>query len=258
LKIPAQLEEEARSPAHFDATADPWDSSYEEATLRGHWHRSRLEAALELIGDGPGALLEVGAGSGRLLAALSARGWTVSGIDPAPRMLELARARLPSASDRLTLASAEALPFADESFDLVAAIGVLEFAQTLPALQEVTRVLRPGGRAVIGLRNGRAFAVAWHRAVIYPIARSIKRVAPFGRPLHRRRRRPLSPRQSRHAIGAAGLVVEQVENAACAVLPDPLDGLAPNLALRAAERAERSAGLRRVLGTQRLLVATKV
>jgi ubiquinone/menaquinone biosynthesis C-methylase UbiE len=258
LKIPDQLNEDDKSPAHYDAIAESWDSFYEEPSRRGHSLRSRSKVALELIGEGPGALLEVGAGTGRLLAALSTRGWTVSGIDPAPRMLELVRVRVPSASDRLILASVEALPFEDESFDVLAAIGVLEYVQTMPALREITRVLRPGGKAVISLRNGRAPTAAWRHAVVYPVVRRIKRIAPFGRPLGPLGRRPWSPRQVRRAIDRAGLVVERVETAACWVLPDPLDHLAPGFALRAAERAERSASLRRALGTQRLLVATKV
>jgi len=216
-----------------------------------------MEAAIRLLGDGPGDLLDVGTGSGRLLVGAATRGWTVSGVDPAPRMLELAAARLPSSAERLTLGTAEDLPYEDESFDAVTGIGVLEWAETIPALREMRRVLRPGGRAVLCLRNRQAPAAAWRHAVTFPVARRVKRVAPFGRALPSSRRKPFTLRQSRYAVGAAGLVVERVENVGCAVLLDPLDGLAPDLALRAARRAERSPTLRRALGTQRLLVAVR-
>jgi SAM-dependent methyltransferase len=255
VSVPAQLPEEARSPAHFHATAREWDESYDLGTARGHWWRARLETAIELIGDGPGSLLEVGVGSGRLLAALAFRGWTVTGVDPAPAMVQLARARVPAPTDSLIMARAEALPFADGAFDVAVAIGVLEYADMDTSLRELVRVLRPGGRAVVGLRRGNAPTIAWHRHVVHPIARGVKRVAPFGRPLSMPRRSPMSLARTRDVLSAAGLVVERVENVGAAVLPDPLDHLAPQLAYRAARTAERSARLRRVLGTQRLLLA---
>ena len=257
MKIPTQIDEETRGPEHFDKTAEQWDSYYEDSNARGRNLRMRLQVVVGLLGDGPGELLDIGAGSGRLLAAASERGWTVHGIDAAPRMLELAATRLPSASGRLTLGSAENLPFEAERFDAVAAMGVLEWVQTIAALQEMSRVLRRGGRAVICIRNGRAPGIAWRYGVTVPIARRVKRVVPFGRPLDGPRRRTSSLRQLRYALSAAGLVLERVENIGCAVLLDPLDAFAPKLALRAAERAERSTVLRRALGMERVLVASK-
>ncbi|MGH2956744.1 MAG: class I SAM-dependent methyltransferase [Solirubrobacterales bacterium] len=254
MRLPSQIEEEARSPEHFAATAEAWDSSYEAQTLRGHWQRCRLEAVVELVGPGPGSLLDVGTGSGRLLAELSARGWSTTGLDPAARMVDLARARAPRA--RVGVGRAEALPHDDASFDAVTAIGVLEYTDMTKALSEIFRVLRPGGRSVIGLRNGSGPVVAWRR-VMHPIARAMKGRVQFGRPPPKRRRPPLRLRQARVALDAADLAVESVEYAGCAVLPDPLDGLHPRLAYRAARGAERSRALRRAFGTQRLLVAAK-
>src|SRR5205085_11930535 len=41
---------------HFDRKAAEWDASYDAPTTRGHWQRARLEAAVRLVGDGPGSL----------------------------------------------------------------------------------------------------------------------------------------------------------------------------------------------------------
>jgi ubiquinone/menaquinone biosynthesis C-methylase UbiE len=254
---PAPPTAEASSPAHFDATASEWDASYEERSLRAHRRRSRLEAVVRLVGSGPGALLEVGVGSGRLLARLSEVGWTVTGLDAAPRMVELARTRVPEAADRISVDRAEALPFADESFDVAVAIGVLEYTVVDVALGEIARVLRPEGRAVIGLRSRHAPTVVWQRDVVVPVARAVKRLVPFGRPLPRRRRRPLRLRTVRELLATAGLAIERVEYVGTTVVPDPFDRLAPRLAYRVARRAEASRGLRRVFGAQRLIVARK-
>jgi ubiquinone/menaquinone biosynthesis C-methylase UbiE len=257
LKLPAQLKEEKLGPEVFQETAEQWDLGFEDPGPSGHARRRQMDAVVALVGEGAGDLLDIGCGPGRLLAALSERGWTVHGIDAAPRMLELAAARLPSGSERLTVASAEELPFPDQSFDAATAVGVFEWTDTGRALREMTRVLRPGGRAVICVRNSRAPATAWRHAVSYPAARQVKRFAGFGRPIPTKRRRPYSLRQTKSLVGAAGLVVERVENVGCSVLPDPMDRLVPRLTLRAARRAERSSTLRRLMGTSRLLVATK-
>lgn len=238
---------------HFDRKAAEWDASYDAPTTRGHWQRARLEAAVRLVGDGPGSLLEVGVGSGRLLARLAERGWDVVGIDAAPRMVELARERIPSA--KLEVARAEELPFADASFDVVVAVGVLEYGDLEASLQEVARVLRPGGRAVLGLRNSAAPTVTWSGLVMHPLARRMKRVLPFGRRLPTSSRRPPPLEKLSELLGQASLHVERVENVGCAVLPDPLDRLP--MAYRVAAHAEAHAPLRRALGTQRIILARK-
>jgi len=236
---------------HFDREAARWDASYDARTTRGHWQRARLEAAVRLVGDGPGSLLEVSVGSGRLLARLAERGWDVAGVDAAPRMLELARGRAPGV--RLEAARAEELPFEDESFDAVVAVGVLEYGDLEAALRELARVLRPGGRAVVGVRNSAAPTVVWSSRVMHPLARRVKRVAPFGRRLpSSTRRAPSLPELSR-LLERVGLHVERVENVGSAVLSDPLDRLP--FAHGAARLAEASPGLRTFFGTQRLILA---
>ncbi len=252
-----ELPHEAHAPEHFDATAEQWDSSYDERTLRAHRRRARLERVVEMVGDPPGSLLEVGVGSGRLLEALAERGWSVAGIDAAPRMVDLARTRVPASADEVTVARAESLPFEDEKFDVVVAIGVLEYTDIESSLRELARVLRPGGRAVVGLRGGRSPAAAWWRTVVLPTARMVKAVAPVGRPLPKRRRRPLSPRRTRELLNTVGLEIERIELVGCVVVPDPLDRVVPRTAYRAAKRAEQSPRLRGVFGSQRVILARK-
>src|SRR5690242_2504292 len=138
--------------------------------------RTRMAAVLRRSGDGPGAALDAGMGPGRQWVALAARGWTVSGVDASEEMVDAARARLPEAHDRLLVAPIEALPFADDSFDLVTATGVLEYAAVPAALAEIARVLRPGGRAVVSYPNPRAVFGMWKTRAWYPAVRAGKRV----------------------------------------------------------------------------------
>lgn len=93
-------------------------------------------------------VLDVGTGPGHVAAAVTARGGIPVGIDFSEAMLEEARRFQPGLDFRL--ASAEALPFANEEFDAVVVNFVLHHsADPTMLLKEAFRVLRQGGR--IGL-----------------------------------------------------------------------------------------------------------
>jgi SAM-dependent methyltransferase len=163
-------------PARWDAQAERYDSSYDDPRA-GRLVRARVEVALELIGAGPGRVLDAGTGGGRLLEALAAHGWTVTGTDVSGAMVELARRRAPDAS--LAVAPVERLPFADADFDAVTALGVLEFATDVDAaLRELARVLRTDGRAVVSWPNFGGLYTAWRGGVVYRLARALGRPAP--------------------------------------------------------------------------------
>ena len=116
----------------------------------------RLEQALliELAGAASGKmLLDVGCGDGALAIAFAGRGALVTGIDADPEMLALARARSieHSAPTHLLLGRVEQLPFADGQFDIVLASALLCLVpDRRRAVAEMVRVLKPGGRLVIG------------------------------------------------------------------------------------------------------------
>ena len=122
---------------------------------------------LDLIGDVEGArLLDAGCGDGTLVCELASRGAKTTGIDPDPTMLAVARARAEEAGVAATFRNGrvERLPFADASFDVVAAITVLCFvADASGAVRETARVLRPGGRLVLGELGRWSLWTAWRR-----------------------------------------------------------------------------------------------
>lgn len=106
-------------------------------------------AVLDHAGIGPGMRhLDVGCGAGMAAAMAASRGAAVAGIDAADALLAVARERVPGGDFRQ--GDIEALPFADDSFDLVTGFNAFQFAaDPARALREAGRVTRPGGMIVI-------------------------------------------------------------------------------------------------------------
>ena len=102
-------------------------------------------------------VLEVGLGFGTLGQLLASRNADYHGVDIAARPVETMKRRLEwlgRRGDQVTQASVLELPLEDASFDYVYSIGCLHHTGDLPkAVQEVHRVLVPGGRAVVMLYN---------------------------------------------------------------------------------------------------------
>lgn len=140
-----------RSEASGRAYYDDFSGGYEDE--RGSGYHALLDE-LELQVVAPLAegrrVLEVGCGTGLILARL-ARGATLArGVDFSPGMLRTAQAR----GLNVVLGSATHLPFADASFDLVCSFKVLAHVPAIEqALLEVARVTRPGGHMVLEFYN---------------------------------------------------------------------------------------------------------
>ncbi|MEW6567882.1 MAG: class I SAM-dependent methyltransferase [Chloroflexota bacterium] len=124
------------------------------------WERHSLGEPLAGVVRGlPGVrLLDVGAGTGRVaraLAGVSGFGGCIIGLDPSRRMLSLAQRRAASTVSRWVQAWSDPLPFAENTFDLVTCLEVLEFTpQPLASLRELVRVLRPGAWLLVTNRVG--------------------------------------------------------------------------------------------------------
>lgn len=99
-------------------------------------------------------LLDVGCGSARLLAEHAASVRFVAGLDASAIQVRMARQRLADRIDagtaEIVLGDAMALPWKDGRFSVISCLNCLKFVpDPQGALREMSRVLRPGGRAVL-------------------------------------------------------------------------------------------------------------
>ncbi len=120
---------------------------------KNYEHRYRLieKEAAKYPG---GTMLEVGCGAGWELAHWARCGMKPTGLDLSAAALELAQKNFEHNKLEADFkhGSAEELPFDDNTFDIVASLGVLHQTEsTQNAVSEVYRVLKPGGEAVITL-----------------------------------------------------------------------------------------------------------
>lgn len=102
-----------------------------------------------VIGAAEGRVLEIGVGSGLNLPFYRAEVAEVLALEPAPRLVSMARgvSRRASTPVRFLEASAEAIPLDDHSVDTVVTTWTLcSIPHAATALAEMRRVLRPGGR----------------------------------------------------------------------------------------------------------------
>lgn len=140
-------DEERRARGYYDAFSARYDDG------RDHGYHALVDT-LEAEAVRPWAegarVLEVGAGTGRMLDRLAPFAATCVGVDLSPGMARRAVAR----GHRVVLGSATRLPFADASFDLVCSFKVLaHVADVDAAVREALRVVRPGGHVALEFYN---------------------------------------------------------------------------------------------------------
>jgi ubiquinone/menaquinone biosynthesis C-methylase UbiE len=140
--------------SHFDRIADAYDDSLPPHVV-DHYLRKRTTFIVEHCP--PGSALDVGCGTGALAAQLAAAGYEMVGVDPSEGMLAVLRSRAPGV--RAVSGAGTALPFPDDSFDLVLSVAVMHHIaaadEVRRTLSEMVRVAKPSGRILVWDHNPR-------------------------------------------------------------------------------------------------------
>ncbi len=147
----------------FDENWERYDNWFEK---HKNAYSSELKVLKKVISEGFG--LEVGVGSGRFANPLDVK----IGIDPSKNMLKLAKKR----GIQAIKGAGEYLPFKDNIFDFVLIVVTLCFVEKpIPILNEASRVLKKGGRLIVGEINkdsrlGRLYQAKKEKGGFYKIA----------------------------------------------------------------------------------------
>jgi SAM-dependent methyltransferase len=118
-------------------------------------------AATEILPTRVGAVLDLGAGTGKFTELLSSRADRVIAVEPSEAMLDVLRGKLPEVEP--ILAGAESIPLPDSSVDAVTVAQAFHWFDRGPACIEIARVLVPGGTLGL-LWNHSDPDCAWDRA----------------------------------------------------------------------------------------------
>ncbi len=169
---------------------------YADERGQSPWFQAQLKIVLEMLDAerGRGRVLDIGCAAGAEFTPLLARGFQIVGLDYSPEMLRLAEQRFGASHGvHLCRADAEALPFQDASFEHVVCLGVFEYLATYDrCLEEIQRVLRPGGLAIISLPTSislNRFSNKLFNLTVIPLGRALKRLMgkrTSGKPLGQR------------------------------------------------------------------------
>lgn len=143
-----------------------WDDTAKEGTWAGYYDSAvdvdfrsynfftRREAVVRLLEkDGVfGRILDVGCGTGDYAEIAAQHQGSFWGIDYAPEMVRQASERIPGhgSHNLFVCGSGAELPYREDTFDLVMAMGYIEyFERPDEAISEIVRVLKPGGTLVM-------------------------------------------------------------------------------------------------------------
>ena len=241
--------------AYYTMTSDV-DSSRSKRYL-SHLERAerRAEAFVGLLPTN-GRALEVGCGTGGMLAAASRRGIAIEGVDIALRWLVLAAKRQKAVNVPIVAANAERLPWPDSTFAAVFADSVLEHLDDpANALWEWRRVAKPGATLIVVSPNRYSLAPDPHVGLwglgFLPRAWQkgyVRRRRRCGWPV-----RPLSANEALRMANEAGWTNAYVE---AAPAPD-LGCVAAHLTYEVARRLPLADRFLRQFGPLWLLTATR-
>jgi ubiquinone/menaquinone biosynthesis C-methylase UbiE len=254
----------AEAVAAWDAAdAAAYADSYGGWGPSARYFHSRLYAVEAALRGAPGGeLLDAGCGPGMMVRRLldtRPGDYQITACDRSKTMIDEVATRTSDAEDvELAVANVEDMPFDDRRFDVVLAMGVLEYADAPRALREIARVTRPGGLVVVTMLNPLSAYRLFEWGAFWPARRLLGRVEQLARiPAERRHGadvsgiRALPPARLRTMMREADLWPDDAVYYDLSPLVPPLDRMARRWSRQWRAHPERtvSRGARRWMGT---------
>ncbi|MFC1895395.1 class I SAM-dependent methyltransferase [Thermodesulfobacteriota bacterium] len=244
----------------FDKTAREYAKKYVDCSQGAHSFTTRLQRVLELLDDSRGtSVLDVGCGPGLTVDYCVDRGLEFVGVDVSKEMIHECRRKFGDLKGaRFFVGDVENLACADESFDIVICMGVVEYLDNAhPAVREMARVLRPGGSLLLTLPNKVSPYRMWSRTY-QTLVRTVKSLS--GRKVTKNiTHRARTEAHCRRLIASHNLMTDDIVFYNFRLVLRPLDQVMPTFTAKSSQRLERFCRSRmRWLGTGFILKAIKV
>ena len=203
---------------------------------------SHVLGRLEALGGG--RVLDVGCGPGILLDRLDRQKFEVFGIDYSVEMITEAQSTTAEQSTHLVAGSTEYLPFADDAFDVVVVLGVLEYIYQLDyALKEIARVAKPGALICVSMQN--PWSIHWFSCrYVYQPTISLGQLLAQGRVPQHTRLRMRNPKVLAGLMQQWQLKLVSLSYYNFDICPEPVTRRNPKLSSWINKRAERWLGNR--------------
>jgi len=166
---------------YFNKTAEGYYQWYDDDSWLGYAFIIRKARVLELFDAEGGALdggkvLDVGCGPAVMAEDMLERNCEFWGVDVSKEMIHQGKERF-KGNDKVHLSTgtAEVLEFPDNTFDTVMSMGVIEFVDNdQQALEEMMRVLKPGGTLIVAFINKYSPFRLWRDFVFYPLTALVR------------------------------------------------------------------------------------
>ncbi len=247
------LEKTARN--YFSLNPKEYADSYSKETAEGYSFRVRKDRVLELLGYGPGRVLDIGCGPAVMTKEITDRGFTYDGIDISEVMIGEAKKKFPAAS--FSVGAVENISAPNNAYDVIVAMGLVEYVtDDSAAIREMQRVLKPGGRLLVSLPNWWSPMRMWDRLIIALLGSFIRRFRQkLGENIFHREYRPHAYMKT---LEKEGFTIKNPTAYNFRILPRPFDYWFPKLSIITATLLEplRLTPLR-FLGTGVILEAVR-
>lgn len=206
----------------------------------------RLRYMTDMLSDFKknGNIIDVGCGTGEMLQVLKKHKFLTYGLDYSYKMLHEISKETVDQQYPLINSDIENLPFGNESFDGVICAGVIEYLnEDQKALREISRILKPGGYAIITISNrlspARLFEPLVHNAIGQKIKGWIKRYIFKKQTLLYPPFRTRAPFLFNRHAEKEGLILSEFDYYHFSVLAWPINRLFPNFYVSSGLKMEK-------------------
>lgn len=136
---------------HESVPASYYDDSIANNPIKRFWHANRFKIIGQMVQDAEGELLDIGCSGGTFTNELSKKcKANITGVDISPEAIEYAKATYPHIDFMVHDAHQAQLPYADQSFDTVTLLEVLEhLLNPVEILQEMKRLVKKDGQVIV-------------------------------------------------------------------------------------------------------------